>query len=344
MEKQAQRYVGFDILKAICMFMVICIHAYLPGGPGGGLVAVCRIAVPVFFMITGFFYSGTVKNHGELRQLKKVFRLFLMGNAVFFLWNILRAVGTPGGDEVRAFLIRAFRKRSLFNFIVFNESPFGGHLWYLGALLYVLLIMMLAKRIGTTKALHVLAPFLLLADLALGKYTRLLLPGEVPVIWIRNFLFVGLPYFLTGVWFSQRRMNLPRSALLLSIGVFTMTTLIEWHFLGNGRFDTVRDHYLSTTFLAAAAFLFAMNASDRCGDTRIGAFLAKVGRRDAVWVYIFHPIVMVDLDQAARHVGVDGAYQYVEPFVVCACTLFAIRVFRWGFSGIRKCLHFSAQK
>ena len=41
-------------------------------------------------------------------------------------------------------------------------------------------------------------PILLLTDLILGKYSLLFLDREFPVIYVRNFLFVGLPYFALG--------------------------------------------------------------------------------------------------------------------------------------------------
>ena len=46
---------NFDILKSICAFLVICIHVPFPGAFGECVTTAARIAVPVFFMITGYF-------------------------------------------------------------------------------------------------------------------------------------------------------------------------------------------------------------------------------------------------------------------------------------------------
>ena len=93
--------------------------------------------------------------------------------------------------------------RELFNFIVLNENPFGGHLWYLGAYLYVLLIAMIISKYKIWKYMFYAIPILLLTDLILGKYSLLFLDREFPVIYVRNFLFVGLPYFALGAFYSH---------------------------------------------------------------------------------------------------------------------------------------------
>lgn len=55
-ENGGQRW-GGDVLKALCTFLVVCIYCS-PITKGGYLNAVYRIAVPCFFMITGFFFKS----------------------------------------------------------------------------------------------------------------------------------------------------------------------------------------------------------------------------------------------------------------------------------------------
>ena len=52
---------NLDILKTICAFLVICIHIPFPGSVGAIITPLARIAVPIFFMITGYFYNRTSK-------------------------------------------------------------------------------------------------------------------------------------------------------------------------------------------------------------------------------------------------------------------------------------------
>lgn len=53
-----ERNIGLDVLKCICAFFVITIHCKrIPGFAGEVLTALNRTAVPVFFMVTGYFYQ-----------------------------------------------------------------------------------------------------------------------------------------------------------------------------------------------------------------------------------------------------------------------------------------------
>ena len=74
MESQnIKRFNGLDILKAICAFLVVFIHVPIQGFMKEYLVALCRIAVPIFFMITGYFWSNDLN-----KQKKQIFGYFLL--------------------------------------------------------------------------------------------------------------------------------------------------------------------------------------------------------------------------------------------------------------------------
>ena len=65
---------NIDILKAICAFYIVCIHVPFPGIVGEYLTQLTRIAVPIFFMITGYFYADIVNKRGVIRQIKKIIK------------------------------------------------------------------------------------------------------------------------------------------------------------------------------------------------------------------------------------------------------------------------------
>lgn len=128
----------------------------------------------------------------------------------------------------RAILLDTFTIENVLKFIAFNESPLKGHLWYLGAILYVLIIMHIFDKLKIEKCLVFAAPFLLMGDLILGKYSVLLLGREFPYILVRNFLFVGIPYFCIGRLirngFGQK---VKKKVLTIFLIVFSATSLLE---------------------------------------------------------------------------------------------------------------------
>lgn len=78
-----KRYDGLDILKAICSFLVVCIHAPFGGIFGEYVIAVSRIAVPIFFMITGYFYNNTVIKNNQSNQIKRILILVISEKGIF---------------------------------------------------------------------------------------------------------------------------------------------------------------------------------------------------------------------------------------------------------------------
>lgn len=86
----------------------------------------------------------------------------------------------------------------LFNFVFFNENPWAPHLWYLSAYIYVLFLILVIDKINLWELAFACIPFLLLVDLCFGKYSIVCWGHEFNWLYIRNFLFVGLPYVLIG--------------------------------------------------------------------------------------------------------------------------------------------------
>lgn len=100
---------------------------------------------------------------------------------------------------------------------------------------------------------------LLMGDLILGKYSVLLLGREFPYILVRNFLFVGIPYFCIGRLirngFGQK---VKKKVLTIFLIVFSATSLLERFALVSLNVNSARDHYISTTLLAITVFLFTL--------------------------------------------------------------------------------------
>ena len=67
-EMRYERNNGLDALKFMAAFMVVCIHIQFPGEVGGYLTTLARVSVPIFFMITGYFYQNIVDNKKIKRQ------------------------------------------------------------------------------------------------------------------------------------------------------------------------------------------------------------------------------------------------------------------------------------
>lgn len=303
---------NIDILKAICAFLIVCIHVPFLGTLGAYFTTLTRIAVPIFFMITGYFYADVVKRGGETSQIRKLLKLVIEANLIYLLWDCFYAVVRWNPD----FFQNTFTLKNLIKFLLLNESPFSGHLWYLGAILYVLTIVLSVDKLDYGKLLYYLTPLLLLGDLVFGKYSIIIWHKELPYILVRNFLFVGIPYFCIGQLIRNgmgRRIE--KNTLGCLIVAFALTSILERVLLVNIGMNATRDHYISTTFLAVTVFLFALKCDGHKG------VLAAIGRKYSTWLYILHPIFITSLGAVTKKVGIYGVYRYIAPIIVYIATL-----------------------
>lgn len=327
-----QRNHGIDFLKFLCCFFVISIHAPFPEPLKSFTMPLARMAVPVFFIISGYYFS-TLKKTGRLKpQIKKIFRLFISGNLLYFLWQIILAL--INGTDIASLLQEMFTPASLLHFVFLNESPFEGHLWYVGAILYTLLIVYFWNKKHSSETLYPFIPLLLLTDLFLGKYSLLLFEQAVPYVFVRNFIFVGLPYFLLGDMLFNIRLRIKKTVLILLTAVFCFTTLLEKNILDTVGLITDRDHYLSTTFLAVSVFLLAAN-SDKKHHGKLYKKLCFIGSGLSLNIFVLHPIFIDILRLYIKNDITDETvlliYNYSTPFMVflvsalCSYILYIIK-------------------
>lgn len=211
-----KRLYNIDSLKFLCAVLVIFLHVRTPYQEY--ILPLTRCAVPCFFMISGYliFTNDKLKLEGYLRRgIKKMLQILIWSTLLFAVVKFLFAFKN---NDFSFLSLKALGK-----FVLFNENPFGFHLWYIGAYLYVLIIILFLEQHNKFGYIYWAIPVLLLLDLCLGKYSLVLWHKEFPFIWVRNFVCVGLPYFTIGMLLKQQKeriLNFNRLQLLALGGVY----------------------------------------------------------------------------------------------------------------------------
>ena len=267
------RNYSFDTLKLLCAIFVIFIHTPQPEIWGNYITPLIRCAVPIFFMISGYFTYGkkdiTHTIHKRITQLLKIF-------CVVFLFYFSFSLLANGKDS--------FKHLSFFlshSFILLNSVPCSMHLWYIAAYIYVLIIILLVERFNLYKWLYITTPILLLTALTIGKYSEIILGLRLPTNYTRNFLFTGLPFFALGMIIKKAK-QLPNIYIAaVSCIVFYILGLIEVLYVNN-----LGDYYASTIFLSLSIFILFTNIKQVKDN-----IFSKVGREDSLYIYILHFII-----------------------------------------------------
>jgi surface polysaccharide O-acyltransferase-like enzyme len=246
---------------------------------------------------------------GSIRMFKLMVESSLLFAIVLFVTHHLKSESIIPPTE------------KIIDFVLLNDNPWGFHLWYLGAYLYVLLICVLIDKYNKWHIAFMITPILLITDLIMGKYSLLIMNREFPYIYVRNFLFVGLPYFLIGAYIKLKDFRL-RGGLEIAWGgvIFLLfASVLENRLLVHLGLNAERDHYLTTTLAAILLFLLFLSRV-QTGPT----ILSELGKRDSLYIYILHPLWMTFYSKVNGYlpnIWTQGVYQYIAPLIILGTTI-----------------------
>ncbi len=317
----SKRRVGLDFLKYICCLLVIFIHMDLPTTMETFILPLTCVAVPAFFMITGYFYEQTCKKGRAGKQIKIVFWLAVWANALHLVWALVKLL--LNGDSLLAYVKTFFQKDALVNFLVFHQPLYRTSLWYINGLLVLLVLLFLLQKAGvhSLKKIYFLIPLLLVINLVLGSYSFLFFNRNIPLCYTRNAFFCGLPYFLLGDFINHYKIRLKNPLLIVGIIVFSFFSVIECCILRGNGLLLKADHFFGTIFLVALLFSWFVKNEPCFSNKKIVYSIAGLGAKYSFVIYIIHSILIEFWGKgmgvvSSRFSGLEVVLQYVGPFFI----------------------------
>lgn len=327
-EIKKKQYNLLNAIKIIAAFFVVCIHVHFPGDFGRGVIAVARFAVPFFFMVSGFFSyyeNKDVLNVKYKRKVKHLLILFGGSLLMYFVYNVLGSImnGTLGGYLKGIFSLQSFVELFVFNHVRIMEA-----LWFLPALIYATLVFFLFEKTGITKKMYFLIPVLFLAGVVLREIPEF--AENTPEIMskaylCRNFLFVGLPFFMLGHFIKSNEEKLK--------AVFSNAALIIIIILGTAEavavdlLHTQKSVYIGTFFAVFALFVLAVKNEGKINVQK----LASLGADHSLYVYIFHILIRDVIRKVGEIIAFAGRItdmlEPVMPVIIFALALIASAVY-----------------
>ena len=303
-----------NVWKGIAAFAVVLIHCTLPGVPGEIIKGIARFAVPLFFLISGYFAYG--REDAVLRRREiHILRLYVGAVAVYYLWAAIRYFLSQRTFAQMGAELFPDGGRTVSDLLFFNRTAMAPHLWFMGALVYCYLFYRLLARKRLEERAYLLIPVLLAANLMLGE-GRGLTGIAVPVRWLRSFWLTGFPFFLWGSWFAcrekQGRLQLHRGAGMALVAGGMLLSSVECLWSG---YDEL---YVGSILTAGGLFSLALAFA----DLGKGSLLARIGDRDSANIYLWHMLLRNFAALAFLMAGVyeTMACQLLMPFLVGAAS------------------------
>lgn len=288
-------YVGIDYFRVIAAFLVVAIHtsplADVNGTADFMLTRIlARIAVPFFFMTSGFFLI--TRYHYNADRLKN----FIKSTAVIYGISILLylPVNLYNGYFKMEHLLPNMIKDLFFDGTLY-------HLWYLPAsIIGAVLSWYAVKRLGLYRALAVtlvLYVFGLLGDSYYGIVEKVpALQGIYTALFeisehTRNGIFFAPVFFVLGGIAAERRTRFSMKIDCAGFLFFLVLMLVEGMALHTFFWQRHDSMYL---FLLPCVYYGFLSLTFFRGKRK------RLLRTSALLIYLFHPMVIVALRMFAK--------------------------------------------
>lgn len=276
------RMSSIDVIKCFAAISVIAIHV----GPDV-LSFVIRAAVPMFFLISGYYYPQLLESGKFWKHVKKLVVMVLLSSLFYGMIKFL--ISCHNGD-ISEWLHNTFSLGNIFNCFINGNDLFIFHLWFFYALIYDLILLKLADKYGFMKCLKVLTPILLFVFLFSNFF-------QTGYSWKRNFLFFGLPFVVFGRLIAEGNDGYlsifckPKFFTYIVIGSLLMTwvEIFVLYLLTN---TWQRETYVFSIPFVLSVFYWAI----RNVNYGKGSVFATIGSRYSAYIYIFHVAVIILVD------------------------------------------------
>ena len=253
---RGKTYNAIDLTKFLCSILVVMIHIMPLGEYSNSSIVngfnfviknyLARIAVPFFFVASGFFlYSKTTLSNFDVKFTKKYVLKLLK---LYVIWTViylpLIIKGIVGNKDGIFYGVLSFIK----NFIFTGSFV---QLWYLPATMFaVILVSWLLKNKVTPKKILIIASGFYIVGLFAQSWFGFIEPLKVlvPGFWkllvllekvmgtTRNGLFEGFIFVAMGMFFAFYEIKVSFTKLIIGFYLAMICLLIEFSLLYNFNF------------------------------------------------------------------------------------------------------------
>lgn len=299
MNKLKKEY-SFDMLRVIAMIMVICIHVSNIYCRSYNLLdntnfiislifnTICRISVPVFFMISGsLMLDRKINKEKYFKRLFKFLMLIIIWGIIYLIWEYFYFGNTY---------------ENLYMMLI---TPFRAHLWFLYTILIIYLVQPLLKIIlekinNTTKIVLLIIWFILSAAGILNYYIAKVFT-----------VFVHVGYFIIGKYLYDyiKSKDLKKYNIIFVITILLCvisSVLLNYSYsLKNNMFYNLFFAYrMPFIILSSFSFFTLIVTNYKKGENKILTLFSNL----SLGVYLLHGIFLDITSSVFNYQSIDAIY------------------------------------
>lgn len=315
-----KKYVTLELVKLFAAYMVVFIHVPFLGDAGNVVDALARFAVPLFFLISGFF-SYEIPIEKIKKRAKHILKITALTTATYFLFKIAMMLYFGDMSTVISYFKGFFNAKSLFDLFVFNLPFSSGHVWYLLALIYVYIIFYFITKFRVSqKIVWSAALILLVLHILLGEILSIF-GIDIPIHFLRNFALMGFPFFALGLFARKHQDRLQKVSnltILIAIAIGCVESVVSRMLLQENEL------HIGSIFIMFALVVVFIKYADlqypKCFSVLTDC---------STYIYVFHIVIsdVIYILYSRFNINIDAVVwlKLIHPIVVCiASTVFAI--------------------
>lgn len=303
-----------NVLKAIGCIGVIFIHVCFPALFGDIMKKAAQFAVPVFFMISGYYsYIKNVPSIPKLCQrIRKLIIITVIAIASYVVYSIVLAAFS---HNVAGFLNQFLNVDIWIRMIAFNDFDVihGSPLWFLPSLIYSYIILLIIERTNGWRIAYKLIPVLFVLRIIVS-----IVVWTIGLSWhLRcNVLIGALPWVFLGHYFASNKEKIKQisNTLMIVLAVIGGAFAV-WIVIIRASVDVSE---IGIVLYAASLFIYAINNPDK----RVNKKMEYLGDRLSLYVYIYHVMIAGIIGVIVRLLSLDAnIYMWVRPLIVALASI-----------------------
>lgn len=272
-----------DILKILMSYLVIFIHF---GYRDGFLFPCTRIAVPVFFILSGYFVYSEDKNimlAKTKKYLLSTIKYLIIGLCIYVAFDFIN-LGLINNDW-NGFLY-SINPLIIGHDFIFSQSPItsGGHLWFLVCSIFIAIMHYLCTKFNLLKIYKFIVFPLLLLHLILYVYLG---NNSVGLYEVRNSWLFGFPFFAIGMFICVlNKQYKPSKKLLIVLSISAILFFVLQYFeseLYNLWFNKKAEFFISSVLCSICLVVVCTNINIQFENG-----YKWIGKGMYLWIYILH--------------------------------------------------------
>ena len=329
-----KQYVSLDYMKFICSLLVVYIHvpAFADIQPDLNFFmkqVLCRIAVPLFYICSGFLIAEKIKTRAIKEYVKRIAELYILYTVLYFPFTYLELFKTTNSTIMT---IVAFIQRFLF-------SGSFQHLWFFTGLIVAVLVMSaLINRFHLSDykilmgggTLYIIGTICLTYVMFLERNASIFKAFQIyKTIFLttKNGIFFSFPYIAIGYVLKRNRYRLKISISKLFLPILMAFCMVGFEAVFASKHGANNmDMLFTLPVLSVLVFIAVINV--KIDKSVLGTHMRKL----STLIYGFHYMIRMISGEVLKDVGIetDSLIRYL--ITICLSLVLSETVIRMSCS------------